>query len=102
MTTDIEEDTIQLWLPDEEIVNRFLADLLNDTQDHERTLLQYGMSGHDYVRGGEPISPMDPLRFDARLRAGFAEARAKVESPAWKPTHPFSIRRMQSLRQFYG
>lgn len=61
-------------LPEEEVERRFLADLYNDTNEHEGLLHRYATEGIDMIMGVERVAPFDFDAYREKLEYGASQA----------------------------
>ncbi len=63
------------YLSPEEVSKRLLADIMNDTDEHEGLLLRYARESLNMIHGAEELAPLDLAAFGDKLQEG---ARAAV------------------------
>lgn len=63
-------DTGGPYLPTDEIQRRLLADIVNNTNEHEAVVIRYATSAADMVLGGTEAIPPDPAAMFDKVRRG--------------------------------
>ena len=86
-------------LPEEEAARRFLADIANDTDDHERLLYSYAKGSAEMTAGAKVLSPIDPTAFLEKLRLC---ANVAVRAAMRVPEDRRSERRLRQIAATYG
>jgi hypothetical protein len=88
------------WLDEEEMARRFLADIVNDTDQHETVLLAYPKASVEMAFGAEVVSPVDPGAFLDKLEQ--AAQQAVDDALRWAAAgKPMSHRRLRQIVSSY-
>jgi SET domain len=92
-----QDDRVGFRLSQEEATNRFLADIINDTQAHERTLYDYADRATGML-AGKIHKGVNQTAFFERLQAAAMRALQKAEELKL----PLSSRRIAQIAQLYS
>jgi len=86
------------WLPEEEGARRFLADIVNDTDEHEGLMFRYAKGSLEMALGAKVVSALDPSAFMEKLRSC---ADVAVRTARRLPASRVSERRLRRIVAAY-
>lgn len=90
-----------LYLPEEEVAMRFLADIINDTDENEAVMRSYSRNAHRVAPGANFTQGVDPEAFFEKLSAG-AEAAVYTALRTPVGAKRRSDRRLRQVMMRYG